>query len=251
MQKSESIKELAAALCKFQADVSNPKNTARNPMFNSKYAPLEVVITTVKPIMARHGLSFLQSTSTEGENVIITTLLMHESGEWIESDPLTLPAYQSRKGGGKEFTAQGAGSAITYGRRYSLSAMLGISSEDDDDADHASHQRNQQQQNQQRNQPQQRPQQQRQQQGPPPQQGNPHQGQPQGPPPNQGLQMTRGEWDALRAKYIQGKGDDVGFQGWLDSMIDQGYNYQSIMEALNRRIQNMNQNQGQAQTQGA
>jgi hypothetical protein len=63
---------------------------------------------------------------------------MHESGEYIQSDELTLPAYQTKGGGVKEFNAQGAGSAITYGRRYSLSAILGLASEDDDDGNHAS-----------------------------------------------------------------------------------------------------------------
>lgn len=139
MNKSESITKLAAALAKFQADVKNPKNTDTNPQFRSKYAPLDVVINTVKPVLAANGLSFSQSTGSEGENVIIKTLIIHESGEWIETDPLVLPAYQIKGGGVKEFNAQGAGSAITYARRYSLSAALGLSSEDDDDGNAASH----------------------------------------------------------------------------------------------------------------
>lgn len=138
MKKSESIIEIAKALIKFQNEVENPKNTAKNPMFNSKYAPLETVINTVKPILAKHGLSFIQSTGSEGESIIVTTMLIHESGEYLESSPLILPAHQARKGGGKEFNAQGAGSAITYARRYSLSAMLGIASESDDDGNGAS-----------------------------------------------------------------------------------------------------------------
>lgn len=137
MQKSESVAKLAQALAKFQAEVKNPKNTDTNPQYRSKYAPLDVVINTVKPILAKYGLSFMQSTgSGEGENIIIITILMHESGEWIESEPLTLPAYQLKSGGVKEYNAQGAGSSITYGRRYSLAAALGISSEDDSDGNH-------------------------------------------------------------------------------------------------------------------
>lgn len=134
MQKSETIGNLAAALTKFQMEVSNPKNTSKNPQFNSKYAPLDTVINTVKPILGKFGLAFIQSTGSEEDKIIIKTMLIHESGEWLESDPLILPAYQLKRGGEKEFNAQGAGSAITYGRRYSLSAILGISSEDDDDA---------------------------------------------------------------------------------------------------------------------
>jgi hypothetical protein len=134
MLRSESIANLTASLAKFQAEVDNPKNTSVNPQFRSKYAPLDVVINTVRPILAKHGLSVIQSTGSEGESIIIKSMLLHESGEWIESDPLALPGYQLKGGGMKEFNAQGAGSAITYGRRYSLSAILGISSEDDDDA---------------------------------------------------------------------------------------------------------------------
>lgn len=138
MQKSESLTKLAGALAKFQGEVDNPKNTATNPQFRSKYAPLDVVINTVKPVMAKYGLSFTQSTGSEGENIIITTMILHESGEWFETDPLVLPAYQTKSGGAKEFNAQGAGSGISYGRRYSLTAALGISSEDDDDGNVAS-----------------------------------------------------------------------------------------------------------------
>ena len=129
MNKSESIKELATALAKFQEEVTNPKNTADNPFFKSKYAPLNDVLSLVRPILSKNGLSLLQSPSGDGERIVITTMLMHSSGEWIELDPLMLKA--------DKVTAQGAGSAITYGRRYAVSAILGISSEDDDDGNHA------------------------------------------------------------------------------------------------------------------
>jgi len=125
VQKSESIKNLAIALSKFQSEVENPKNTADNPFYRSKYAPLQDVLNTVRPLLSKHGLSVVQSPAGDGELISITTLLLHESGEWIEFDPLVLKA--------EKVTPQGAGSMITYGRRYALSAVLGISSEDDDD----------------------------------------------------------------------------------------------------------------------
>jgi hypothetical protein len=130
MQKSDSIKSLAKALAAFQAEVKNPANTADNPFFKSKYAPLQDILNLVRPLLSKHGLSILQIPSGDGEKIVITTMLMHESGEWIESCPLVLKADKP--------TAQGAGSAITYGRRYALSAVLGISSEDDDDGNQAS-----------------------------------------------------------------------------------------------------------------
>ena len=125
MNKSESIKNLAVALLKFQSEVENPKNTADNPFYHSKYAPLQDVLNTVRPLLSKHGLSVIQSPAGDGQSVSITTMLLHESGEWIEFEPLVLKA--------EKITPQGAGSAITYGRRYALSAVLGISSEDDDD----------------------------------------------------------------------------------------------------------------------
>ena len=130
MRRSESIKNIAKALAQFQAEVRNPANTETNPYFKSKYAPLNNILNLVRPLLSKHGLSILQSPSGDGQNVTVTTLITHESGEWIESEPLTLKAEKA--------TAQGAGSAITYARRYALSAMLGISSEDDDDGNFAS-----------------------------------------------------------------------------------------------------------------
>ena len=130
MNKSESIKELATALSKFQAEVKNPANSAANPFFKSKYAPLNEILNGVRPLLTKYGLSVLQMPGGDSQETSITTLLMHESGEWIESDPLTMKAVKN--------DPQGAGSVITYARRYSLSAILGISSEDDDDANHAS-----------------------------------------------------------------------------------------------------------------
>src|SRR5699024_998896 len=129
MNKSESIKNLAIALSKFQGEVENPTNTAENPFFKSKYAPLEEVLNTVRPILSKHGLSIVQAPSTEENNITISTTLVHESGEYMEFPKLSLKM--------DKVTAQGAGSAITYARRYALSAVLGISSEDDDDGNAA------------------------------------------------------------------------------------------------------------------
>jgi hypothetical protein len=138
MNRSESIKELAMALSKFQGEVTNPKNTARNPQFNSRYAPLQDILSLVRPLLSKQGLSILQTTTGDLENVTITTLLLHESGEYIETDPFTLRGEQTTKGGAKVLNVQGAGSMITYIRRYQISAILGLSSEDDDDGNHAS-----------------------------------------------------------------------------------------------------------------
>lgn len=125
MESSVSIKEIALALSNFQGEVANPKNTATNPSFNSKYAPLSEVINTIKDGLARNGLSIVQSPYTDGDNVIVETILLHNSGEWLKAPPLSLKM--------DTVTAQGAGSAITYARRYAISAILNISSEEDND----------------------------------------------------------------------------------------------------------------------
>ena len=128
MNRSESIIKLSVALSKFQREVKNPPNSSNNPFFKSKYAPLDVVINTAKESLGKYGLSYIQIPSGNGESVSCVTILMCE-GEWIESEVLTLKA--------DKVTAQGAGSAITYARRYQLSAMLGLAGEEDDDGNHA------------------------------------------------------------------------------------------------------------------
>lgn len=132
MNQSESIKELAAALAKFQGEISNPGNsttvtvkTKTGGQYNYKYAPLDEILNLVRPILSKNSLSVVQAPSGSGNDIIITTILLHSSGEWIEFPQLSLKADNA--------TPQAAGSAITYGRRYALSAVLGIASEDDDD----------------------------------------------------------------------------------------------------------------------
>jgi hypothetical protein len=130
LRTSESIAKIAAALNGFQAEIENPPKTADNPFYKSKYTPLADLIKHCRPILAKHGLSVFQSASGDGEKVSIITLLMHTSGEWIESCPLFLTPQKK--------DPQSMGGAITYGCRYSYSAALGVASEDDDDGNHAS-----------------------------------------------------------------------------------------------------------------
>lgn len=125
MNKSDSIKELALALSKAQGEFHNPANTAVNPFFKSKYAPLSEVINTIRPILAKYGLSIMQDDFGTGESVTVTTTIFHSSGEWLQSGELT--------GKPEKNTVQAMGAVITYLRRYQLSSVLGLSSEDDTD----------------------------------------------------------------------------------------------------------------------
>lgn len=123
MNKSESIKELAIALAKVHSVICNPKKNSVNPFFKSKYANLEEVINVSKPILAENGLSIVQFPSFSNGLVSIETVLLHESGEYI-SDVLSIPVNKPDE--------QGVGKAISYGRRYALSAICGLAQEDED-----------------------------------------------------------------------------------------------------------------------
>ena len=126
MKHSDELKNLAKALAKFQADIKDPARDKDNPYFKSKYVALDGLLDAVRPVLATNGLSFIQSPVSNGQDMGVTTLLMHDSGEWIESDPFLLHAVKN--------DPQAGGSAITYARRYSLSAVLGVAWDDDDDA---------------------------------------------------------------------------------------------------------------------
>ena len=123
MNKSESIAELAKSLCKAQAEMSGAAKASNNPYFQSKYADLKEVIKAIKEPFANHGLSYVQFPIEAGGRIGVETILMHESGEYL-SNSFTVQLTKQ--------DAQGAGSAITYCRRYGLQAVAGIPSEDDD-----------------------------------------------------------------------------------------------------------------------
>lgn len=129
METSEKIDELAGALAKAQGEIKGALKDATNPFFKSKYATLDAVWDACRAALSSNGLSIVQGASTPHEaTVSVTTMLLHSSGQWIR-DVLTLPAGE----GGPQET----GSALTYARRYGLSAMVGVAPEDDDDANAA------------------------------------------------------------------------------------------------------------------
>ena len=125
MKQSENIADLATALCLAQAEMGGAIKDSNNPFFKSNYADLTSVIKVMKQPFANHGLSFVQLpvTSVGGNGIGVATMLMHNSGQYIQSEYL-LPM--------DKVTPQGAGSAITYARRYALQALAGIPSVDDD-----------------------------------------------------------------------------------------------------------------------
>ncbi|NQL22073.1 ERF family protein [Streptococcus suis] len=130
MRKSETIIELSKAFAKMQMELEQPLKNADNPFFKSKYVPLENVVDSITRAANKHGLSFTQfPSSDENGNVTVGTMVMHESGEWIEYDPICMKPVKN--------DPQAVGSAITYAKRYALSAIFGITSDNDDDGNEA------------------------------------------------------------------------------------------------------------------
>ncbi len=128
MQKSETINELAAALAIAQGQIKPALKDADNPFFKSKYADLASIWEAIREPLSKNGLSVPQFVENDGEFVTVTTMLCHKSGQWLSGSISLKPA----KG-----DAQAAGSAATYGRRYGLSAIVGVVADVDDDGNAA------------------------------------------------------------------------------------------------------------------
>ena len=126
MEKSESIKEIATAICLFQGAVEKIKKGQTNPFFKSRYASLSDILDVIRQPLTENGLSFVQFPKGKYE---LTTMLMHVSGEWLAESYEMQPT---------KHDPQGAGSVITYQRRYALGAVLGLNIDEDDDANKAS-----------------------------------------------------------------------------------------------------------------
>lgn len=124
-QHSEDITKIAAALGSALPKMEAATKDSKNPHFNSKYADLSAVMDACKPHLAAQGIVVMQppATTEDGGAVSVSTVLLHNSGQWIASTLTLRPTKQD---------PQGMGSAITYARRYSLQSMLGIPAEDDD-----------------------------------------------------------------------------------------------------------------------
>lgn len=130
MKKSDSIVEISKALVGFRKDLKQPTKDAKNPFFKSSYSTLDKVIEAIDKASTEHGISFTQTAvSNEQGNVGVETLLLHTSGEFIHYDALFMKPEKQ--------TPQAIGSAITYSRRYSISAIFGITSDEDDDGNQA------------------------------------------------------------------------------------------------------------------
>lgn len=121
--KSEHINEIATALCKMQGELQDTCKSTQ--AYSYKYSDLSSILTYIRPIMADNGLSVSQLVNGEGSGQIgVETILMHSSGQWLSSNSFMHVQGQN--------LAQEAGKVITYLRRYSLAAIIGLTQKDED-----------------------------------------------------------------------------------------------------------------------
>lgn len=134
LEKSETIGKLAEALAAAQAEMLGALKDSQNPHLKNKYADLASVWAAWKSSGPKHGLAVLQLPMPAPKGIArVRTILSHKSGEWIAS-VIDVPVLPEKLRDGKvgDITAQTFGSAVTYARRYSLAAMVGVTPEDDD-----------------------------------------------------------------------------------------------------------------------
>src|ERR1700675_4573602 len=124
MQTSETINELATALSKAQGEITGALKDSANPFFKSKYADLASCWDSCRSALSKNSLAVFQAAETSPEgHLILTTTLAHSSGQWMRASLGVTP---------KDDSPQAMGSALTYARRYALTAMVGIAQVDDD-----------------------------------------------------------------------------------------------------------------------
>ena len=122
---SPTLSEFATALALAQASIGSvtKDKTAKTEKYSYTYAELAACLEAIRGPLTSNGLALIQGAFAVGNRVTVSTRLIHKSGEWVQND-LTLTA--------KDASPQAIGSAITYGRRYGVSALTGLAAEDDD-----------------------------------------------------------------------------------------------------------------------
>jgi ERF superfamily len=132
MNKSDSISELSTALVAAQSKLAGVQMNATNPFFKSKYADLGAIIEAARVPLSDNGLAVSQLTGSDNGSISLTTILMHKSGQWLEST-ISMPIGDEK---GRSL-AQSAGAIITYLRRYSYAAIVGAYADEDTDGNGA------------------------------------------------------------------------------------------------------------------
>ncbi len=126
IRTSPEIDQIAAALALAQGEFKPVIKSRKNPHFKSDYADLASILEATRPSLSKYGIAFIQIPFMHESRVFTLTRLIHKSGQWMEGDLGLKPAAD---------TPQGCGSTITYCKRYSAAAMLGVDGEADDDGE--------------------------------------------------------------------------------------------------------------------
>lgn len=131
MITSEEYKNIYSAIIRMRTEIVPIAKTKRAsmPKYSYNYATLDSVIELLNLVLPKYSLGWVQTIGTQDGKPVLTTRIIHESGEWME-DTLELPG--TRPEGGKNEN-QELGASITYFKRYALSAMFGIATEEDTD----------------------------------------------------------------------------------------------------------------------
>lgn len=122
----DNIQDFLSDYAKYFGEVENAKLSANNPFFKSKYAPLSEILDTVSPVMSKYGLAVIQIPAMDGDLVKVNNILTHKSGCYMTIEGIS--AKPAKLG-----DPQALGSVVTYLRRYTMSAIANISSDEDDD----------------------------------------------------------------------------------------------------------------------
>lgn len=123
LEMSAEIGEIFGAIAKAQGSIENATKDRANEHFKSKYATLAAVYDACRKALSEAGVAVVQAPFNAGEDIGVVTMLGHSSGQWLRGRLQVKPM---------RYDAQGAGSVITYLRRYILSAMVGVAPDDDD-----------------------------------------------------------------------------------------------------------------------
>lgn len=123
------MQELIKSLVKAKKEFSPIQKDRTNPFLKNKYATLDSILSSVEPALLENGLFITQLIESDDRGSYLRTVLYHESGECLESSRYDLPSVND---------SQKFGAAITYARRYQLSALLNITADTDDDGNSSS-----------------------------------------------------------------------------------------------------------------
>jgi len=124
--KSEKVDQIAKALVEAQKEIQPAEKKSINPFFESKYADLQSIWEACQEPLTKNGLAVSQTMEASTEGVTVTTTLLHASGQWIDGSLFLRP---------QKNDPQAIGKCISYARRYSLAAIVGVVTEDYDAED--------------------------------------------------------------------------------------------------------------------